>query len=238
MLREITFQYNGTYVDYDYSYDCDLYGCEDEGICRCGTIDGEKVKSVDIPMMAEKIYDEFFERGKAADRNNAINQVLYGIGKEIDIYAIDRILRSYKIWENDNWDIEIIGGYYGQEVEDVRIKESLAEKIEEDLLTAFALPSLKSKVEFLLKAEYGKILSEIESCSYESIVIDKDDVIFGAEKHLEKVMKKDLDFYSDRSYSGIRGIVVKSGDKWRVVDGYHRISSTKFPKLKVLAATK
>ena len=109
MLREITFQYNGTYVDYGYSYDCDLYGCEDEGICRCGTIDGEKVKSVDIPMMAEKIYDEFFERGKAADRNNAINQVLYGIGKEIDIYAIDRILRSYKIWENDNWDIEIIG---------------------------------------------------------------------------------------------------------------------------------
>lgn len=238
MLKHITFQYDGVYVDYGYTYDCENYGCDEEGICRCGSIHNERVESVDVSLLVKKIYDDFFEKGKAANRNNAINEVLYGIGKDIDIYTIDRILRSYKIWENENWDIEVEDGYYGQEAGDVKIKESIADKIEEELWTIFSLPSLKEKIEYLLKVEYGKVLPELSNCSYESILIDKDDVLFGVEKHLNKVMKKDLDFYSDKNYSGIRGIVVKSGDKWRIVDGYHRIFTTKWPKLKVLAATK
>ena len=238
MLKDITFQYNGVYVDYGYTYDCENYGCDEEGICRCGTINNEHIDSVDVSLIVKRIYDEFFEQGKAANRNNAINEVLYGIGKDIDIYTIDRILRSYKIWENENWDIEVDGGYYGQEAGNVTIKETIADKIDEELWTVFSLPSLKEKIEYLLNVEYGKVLPELSNCNYESIVIDKDDVIFGVEKHLNKVMKKDLDFYSDKNYSGLRGIVVKSGDKWRIVDGYHRIFTTKFPKLKVLAATK
>ena len=238
MLKHITFQYNGAYVDYGYTYDCENYGCDEEGICRCGTINNEHIDSVDVSLIVKRIYDEFFEQGKAANRNNAINEVLYGIGKDIDIYTIDRILRSYKIWENDNWNIEVDGGYYGQEAGNVTIKETIADKIDEELWIVFSLPSLKEKIEYLLNVEYGKILPELSNCNYESIVIDKDDVVFGVEKHLNKVMKKDLDFYSDKNYSGIRGIVVKSGDKWRIVDGYHRIFTTKWPKLKVLAATK
>ena len=238
MLKDITFQYNGAYVDYGYTYDCENYGCDEEGICRCGTINNEHIDSVDVSLIVKRIYDEFFEQGKAANRNNAINEVLYGIGKDIDIYTIDRILRSYKIWENENWDIEVDGGYYGQEAGNVTIKETIADKIDEELWIVFSLPSLKEKIEYLLNVEYGKILPELSNCNYESIVIDKDDVVFGVEKHLNKVMKKDLDFYSDKNYSGIRGIVVKSGDKWRIVDGYHRIFTTKWPKLKVLAATK
>jgi len=238
MLKDIKFQYNGVYVDYSYTYDCENYGCDEEGICRCGSIHNESVESVDVSLIVKKIYDDFFEQGKAANRNNVINEVLYGIGKDIDIYTIDRIIRSYKIWESENWDIEVEGGYYGQEVNDVRIKESIADKIEEELMTVFSLPSLKEKIEYLLKVEYGKILPEITDSNYESITIDKDDIIFGTEKHLDKVMKKDLDFYSDKNYNGIRGIVKKSGDKWRVIDGYHRIFSTKWPKVKVLVATK
>ena len=238
MLKDITFQYNGAYVDYGYTYDCENYGCDEEGICRCGTINNEHIDSVDVSLIVKRIYDEFFEQGKAANRNNAINEVLYGIGKDIDIYTIDRILRSYKIWENDNWNIEVDGGYYGQEAGNVTIKESIADKIDEELWTVFSLPSLKEKIEYLLNVEYGKVLPELSNCNYESIVIDKDEVVFGVENHLNKVMKKDLDFYSDKNYSGIRGIVVKSGDKWRIVDGYHRIFTTKWPKLKVLAATK
>jgi hypothetical protein len=238
MLKDITFQYNGVYVDYSYTYDCESYGCDEEGICRCGSIHNEHVESVDVSLIVKKIYDDFFEQGKAADRNNAINEVLYGIGKDIDIYTIDRIIRSYKIWENENWNIEIEGGYYGQETGDVTIKDIVADKIETELWIVFSLPSLKEKIEYLLKLEYGKVLPDIVDSVYESITIDKDDIIFGTEKHLDKVMKKDLDFYSDKNYNGIRGIVKKSGDKWRVIDGYHRIFSTKFPRVKVLVATK
>ena len=238
MLKDITFQYGGVYTNYNYYYDCENYGCDEEGICRCGSIENEYVESVNVSSIVQKIYDEFFEQGKAADRNNTINEVLYGIGKDIDIYTIDRILRSYKIWETQNWDIEIEGGYYGQEIGDVKIKDTIADKIEEELSLVFSLPSLKEKIEYLLKVEYGKVLPEITDSNYESIIIDKDDVIFGVEKHLYKVMRKDLDFYSDKNYNGIRGIVVKSGDKWRIIDGYHRIFTTKFPRVKVLVASK
>lgn len=238
MLREIEFQYNGANVSHGYSYDCESYGCDEEGICRCGTVYDEHIESVDVSLLVKSIYDDFFLTVTAANRNNAINEVLFGIGKDIDIYTIDRILRSYKIWENDNWYIEVKGGYYGQEIAGVRIKESIADKIESDLWTAINLPSLKEKVEYLLKIEYGKVLPELANCRYESIAIDKEDVIFGSKGHIDRVSKKALDFYSDRSYSGIRGIVVKSGDKWRVIDGYHRIFSTKFPRVKVLAAYK
>ena len=179
MLKDITFQYNGVYVDYGYTYDCENYGCDEEGICRCGTINNEHIDSVDVSLIVKRIYDEFFEQGKAANRNNAINEVLYGIGKDIDIYTIDRILRSYKIWENENWDIEVDGGYYGQEAGNVTIKETIADKIDEELWTVFSLPSLKEKIEYLLNVEYGKVLPELSNCNYESIVIDKDDVIFG-----------------------------------------------------------
>jgi len=235
MLKDITFQYNGVYVDYSNSYDCENYGCDDEGICRCGSIYDVCIESVDVSFIVKKIYDDFFEQGKVADRNNAINEVLYGVGKDIDIYTIDRILRSYKIWENQNWDIEIEGGYYGDEIGDVKIKENIADKIESELFLVFSLSTLKEKVEYLLNLEYGKVLPEIVDANYESITIDKTDIIFGSKGHLDKVSKKELNFYSDKIYSGIRGVVKKSGDKWKIIDGYHRIFSTKNAKVRVLS---
>jgi len=235
-LRDIEFQWSGADVDYRYEYDCANSGCDDEGICRCGTIHDEVVCSVDISAMTQKIYEEFFEQGKAAERNDAINKVLYGIGKDIDIYCIDRILRSRKVWEPQSWHIEISGGYYGQEIGPVYLKEHIADEIEDLMHEAFALGTLKEKVEFLLKLEYGKVLPELKGCRYEYETIEISEVIFGSEGHLNRVKNKALDFYSDRSYRGIRGIVKRSGEKLRVIDGYHRISTTKFPKAMVLVA--
>ena len=235
-LRDIEFQWSGADVDYRYVYDCANSGCDEEGICRCGTIHDEAVTGADVSTMTEKIYESFFEQGKAAERNDAINKVLYGIGKDIDIYCIDRILRSRKVWQESAWKIEVCGGYYGEEIESVRLKDSLAEEIEDQMMKAFALGTLKEKVEFLLELEYGKVLSELKGCRYEYETIEIADIIFGSEGHLKQVKKKALDFYADRQYRGIRGIVKRSGGKLKVIDGYHRISTTKFPKAMVLVA--
>ena len=61
MLKDITFQYNGVYIDYSYINDCESYGCDEEGICRCGSIHNECVRSVDVSLIVKKIYDDYFE---------------------------------------------------------------------------------------------------------------------------------------------------------------------------------
>lgn len=45
------------YLDYDYDsdYNCEGSGCDDEGICRCGTITNTRINSVDIDTIAHEI---------------------------------------------------------------------------------------------------------------------------------------------------------------------------------------
>ena len=235
MLKDLKFQYKGAQVRYDATNDCAARGCDDEGICRCGGIENEFVSAVDISKMSDCVYDSYFEGWKNAKRNNVINNILYGIGKEIDVYCIDRILRAHKIWMPEKWDVEVIGGYYGQEIGDVSIRPEFAAQIEADIEKAISLGTIKEKAVFLLCLENGRLLPELEGKDFEIKTIGIDEVEFGNKEHAERASSKENAFYSDRNYFGIRGIVIESGGKYRVVDGYHRISSTKSKSIKVIA---
>jgi hypothetical protein len=48
----------------------------------------------------------------------------------------------------------------------------------------------------------------------------------------------DLSFYDDSKYTGIRGVVIKNKNKWKIIDGYHRLSKTEMPKVKVISCVK
>ena len=64
-----------------------------------------------------------------------------GVSKEIDIYTIDRILRINKVYEPTNWEVQVCGGYYGQEIDDVILDDSVARKVEDQLDKAFDIIS-------------------------------------------------------------------------------------------------
>jgi hypothetical protein len=189
--------------------------------------------------MVNLIYDELFDSstilGKREDR---LNQLLYGIGEDINRYTIDRILRKYKIWEPYNFDIEVCGGYYGQEIEGTFIIKNISDKIEAELEIAFSIENLSGRVEYLLDLEYGSLLPELENCQYEIVELDKNEINFGSIEHHSKVKKKDLEFYSDKNYKGIRGLVTFTNGKYRLIDGYHRVHTTAGHKVKVLKAFK
>lgn len=236
MLKDLKFQYKGAQVRYDATNDCAARGCDDEGICRCGGIENESVSAVEIPKIADAIYDSYFEGWKNAKRNGVINNILYGIGKEIDLYCIDRILRAHRIWMPEKWNVEVMLGYYGQEIGDVSIRPECAALIEADIEKAIALGTIKEKAVFLLCLENGRLLPELEGKDFEIKTIGIDEVEFGNKEHAERAGSKENAFYSDRSYFGIRGVVMESGGKYRVVDGYHRISSTKSKTIKVITA--
>ena len=231
------FKYHLDY-DYDTNRDCSAHGCDDEGICRCSSIENAKVISIRIPSVVNEIYANYFDNTLSTKRNSTINTILGGVTKEIDIYTIDRILRINKAYEPTNWEIQVCGGYYGEEIDDVILEDFIARKIEDELDKAFDIIDLTKRIEYLLELEYGHILPDLQGLKYSIEMVERDSIIFGSDEHYRKVNTESLDYYSDKNYSGIRGIVVKSGDKWRIVDGYHRIFTTKWPKLKVLAATK
>jgi hypothetical protein len=99
-----------------------------------------------------------------------------------------------------------------------------------------SLETLKDKIDYVLKLEYGFILDEIKDKDYQVVTIDSNDLDFGQDKHYKNVLHKTLDYYSDREYlrGSIRGIAYWDSGKWRVVDGYHRLTQTKFPKVRII----
>lgn len=230
------FKYMVSY-DCDTVYSCSESGCYDEGICRCGYITNTYLNRVDVSAIVTNIYSIIFDNSISTKRNNAINS-LWGISEEIEKYTIDRILRVNKIWKPELWNISVSGGYYGQEVDEIVLVEEVVQKINSELETAFEIESLTERIEYLLKLENGYILEDIKNSEYHLKLINLDDISFLNKSHLKRIKLKpiyDLDYYSDRSYHGIRGIVKKDGDKWKVIDGYHRLSKTENKTVKVLA---
>jgi hypothetical protein len=226
------------HTDYDYNdyRDCNAYGCDEEGICRCGTIDNAHVISVNIPSMVTEIYANYFDDTLSTRRNSTINSILGGVSKEIDIYTIDRILRINKAYEPTNWEVQVCGGYYGQEIDDIILEDSVAGKIENELDKAFDIIDLTSRIEYLLKLEYGEILPALQDRKYSIETVERDSIIFGSDDHYRKVNTKSLDHYSDKNYTGIRGIALVKDGRFRLIDGYHRSSTSENIKIQLLIA--
>ena len=226
------FKYMVSY-DYDTIYSCEESGCNEEGICRCGHITNTYLNKVDVSAIVTNIYSEIFDNSISTKRHNAINS-LWGISEEIQKYTIDRILRVNKIWKPQFWDINVSGGYYGQEIDEVVLIEDVVLKINSQLERAFQIDNLSERVEYLLTIENGFILDNIKDKKYHISVIDIDDIIFSNTEHKRKVVIEELEHYSDRNYSCIRGIVKKDGLKFKLIDGYHRLSKTENKLVKVL----
>lgn len=235
MIVGVSFKYHTNY-DYDAYRDCNAHGCDEEGICRCETLENAHVLTVDIPSIVNQIYNSIFDNSLSSKRNSAINSILGGVSKEIDIYTIDRILRINKAYEPSNWEVQVCGGYYGQEIDDVLLENSVAQKIEDQINEALSIIDLTSRIEYLLMLEYGNILPTLQGRQYSLETVERDSIIFGSDEHYRKVNTKSLDHYSDKNYTGIRGIALVKDDKFRLIDGYHRSSTSENIKIQLLIA--
>ncbi len=238
-LSEYNFKYHGIDYDYDNIRNCEESGCNDsDDYCRCSTIENARVVSVDVSYVAIEIYNLYFDDSKSSIRDAKLESIIFGTGKDINLYTIDRILRSYKIWDEHNWEIKIEGGYYGEEIGDIILESSIARRIKDEIENAFDCETLNSRVEYLLNLEYGYLLPELKNISYEIDTIKKSDIVFGSIQHYKKVSSLNLEHYSDKNYHGIRGIVIVDGDKYKIIDGYHRLTSTKDDTVKIIKGIK
>jgi len=234
-LKDKNFHYCGVEIDYQREYNCESYGCDQEGICRCSSIYNAEVSSINVSDIVMSIYEDIYDNSKSTKRNNIINS-LFGIEKELEIYTIDRILRKSFIYDKNIWEIEIEGGYYGQEIGDVKLDDKYADKLSDKINYALSIDNFKERVEYLLTLEYNYILPELLNKNYRIVNVKKSDIVFGNDKHLKCVSEKKLEFYTDREYKGIRGVVLKKENKYKVIDGYHRLSKTNSKVVTVIEA--
>ena len=144
-MLKLDYTYSTNY-DYHREHSCESSGCYDEGICRCCQIEDAYVNSIDLSSLTQEIYFQFIpENGKSRKRETRISEILYG-GPIVDQYCIYRILVINKVFDTGYWEVNICGGYYGQEIDDVTIDASLLFKINEQCEKLFQLETLSEKL--------------------------------------------------------------------------------------------
>ena len=84
--------------------------------------------------------------------------------------------------------------------------------------------------------EYGSILPALQGRQYSIETVERDSIIFGSDEHYRKVNTESLDHYSDKNYTGIRGIALVKDGRFRLIDGYHRSSTSENIKIQLLIA--
>ena len=214
-------------TDYNYhtEHSCESSGCYDEGICRCGQIEDTYVNSVNLSSLTREIYFQFIpENVKSRKRETRISEILYG-GPIVDQYCIYRILVINKAFDTSYWEVNICGGYYGQEIDDVTIDASILFKINEQCEKLFQLETLSEKLRYVLELEYGFLLDDVKDCEFELISIYKNHIDFKKlnQNHINNVKMEDLSHYNISNYDLPRGIVRGEIDNYKVIDGFHRI---------------
>lgn len=228
------FFYSGVDVDYNRDYHCEESGCD--SICRCSTIVDKEITSIDTIQIVDNIYQKYFKNTKEEKRDLKLNEILNDIDKTVNLYTIDRILRINRVWDKENWKINVSNSYYGEEIDSVILDDYIAKKIEQDIEDSIELDYLSKRMELLLHLEYGYILPELIGKNYKVDTIKKEDIIFGSDYHYRKIQRENLNHYSDAKYKNIRGVVIPKDDKFKLIDGYHRCFSTKRKDVKVLIA--
>lgn len=219
--------------DYTYNteYSCETFGCNQEGICRCGSIVDLEVTKIDLSYLTQEIYEQLIPSDrKSRKRDTKLSQLLYG-GEVVDKYCIYRILSINKVYNPNLWEVNITGGYYGDEIDGVHLDKSVLSKIESECQKLFELESLSDKLRYVIELEYGYVLDDLQDCEFELISIYKSYIDFKKlnQNHIKMVKMEDLDHYSIDNYDLPRGIVRGDSSGWvpvdnyKIVDGFHRI---------------
>ena len=201
--------YCGVDVDCDIENNCQESGCDEEGMCRCGIIADARVVRVNAEEIVRCVWN----------KENCFTK-----------YCIARVLTSHKIYENNKWCIGIEGGYYGEEIADVKLERSFADEVEPIIHQILGAKTNKEKLFVSLIDEYGSILPELESRKdFEIIKVSIKDMFIGNNNWGKKVEHSYNPYNKD--YDGIVGLCLNASNavayRYRIIDGYHRYFALK-----------
>ncbi len=142
-------------------------------------------------------------------------------------YSIERILHRAGFDQIDKW--QSLGNSF----------EISSESIQALPVNLNELIALKptEQIEQALVSEYGYILSKLANCNYQVNNLTPEQIVFGQQRHYQNLNPTWLDIYRQRLEKAPvlpLGIVYPQQDKFKVLDGYHRLRSSVDAKLEAI----
>lgn len=222
-------------IDKNYKYHCDYdyesyfpcqngSDCCDNDYCRCEEI--TKVWITETPNLEGLALREFNKRKTKKEKGFKVS--------EIDAYCLERILSINNLWDPEEWTINIGPGYYGEEIDSIKINHFAAKKIKEETAHLLKLKTNRQKIEYVLTLEYGHVLPALKNKIWKVKKIKKEDVSY-PKQWFGKLNQDAATAYTERILP--RGIVLEEEGRYRVYDGRHRIYAAK-GSFKVISAKK
>lgn len=204
-------RYGAAEYDYESGSSC---GDECEGYCHHTTVNNVEITEVNVDYI--------------------VKELTTGCKDVLTSYCIDRVIHSSKLHETSSWAANVGRGYYGQEVNGVSLKDDVKKQLIEQLAELNSLTSDIERIKKVLEYEYGYILPKIKDLTTAKVVSVKiDEIKILNDEYLRKVSKETVDYY--QSYELPRGVCMKEGDHYSLVDGYHRMfSALKYKLAKVV----
>lgn len=189
-----------------YDYERSRCTCNDD-ICRCTTIERIWVYDVDVGRAVKKLYNKYH-----------IDSTY------IDMYCFDRICHAFKIYDKSLYEVETGYGYYGEEVCGVWFENE--DSIYSTYINSIDLETILEKVKYCLNLEYGYLIDCVKSATSASIIeVSIDDIRIPQMEYFRKIDKEVVEDYKNRDLPV--AVCVKNGDKYRLIDGYHRYVANK-----------
>jgi len=265
--KEKKYRINWEYTvehDYDSFTDCSSYGCSEEGICRCSTIENARVTEIPVAwvqehkiveLWAKVIYPILYEHPDTAP--NKESRITLALSKSDNwrqfIYSAGRIISHFlSLRKPDDFDVEVCGGYYGQEIEGVYLSDNIEFGLKstmEGLLLDAECGDSNGAILRALKYEYDYLLDGWEDASFACGRMPLFAVHALNDKHLRKLNRKTVDEYKyifeneGDAYSLSSRLAKASGTtvkkvlesipivlvdtNLRLVDGHHRYKAAK-----------
>jgi len=204
--------------DYNIRHSCEESGCHEDGICRCGRITDLRAIHVNCSSVVQNIVNYCYPELK---KDNAF------------IYFVDRIVRAHKVYDTSIWSLTACGGYYGQEVDEVRLDLETSNEIQSvcDICSAACLSKeYGPAIELVLSLEYGLVLDSLKDRKWTIEKVKIDDVLVGNPEHMRKVDLKIVKEYQINTIHKKLPVAIcihsdSPTSPYRLFDGYHRYTA-------------
>lgn len=190
---------------YDVDYDYDTYTRCDSGCdpyCRCGVIQNTRINSVDASGMADTV-----QRHQKGHKKHAKDPIW--------LYALERVCSIYK---PEDFEVNVCGGYYGEEVNNVTLED-------ESVIHEFLLLKTSTEwIEFALQQEYGHVLPALANKQWKISKVDISSIHIPND--YRKLDKKSVKQYESELKNNVDFLTVFVDENSKLIDGYHRYQAS------------